>query len=166
MEKDILPLVLSLRNRQIKEFKMFSGSNRGAMEVETTGLDPKRFWVDYIKNVDSCYKNLVFAFIDDSRLCLFPDKCMYKYKFEKGALLIYDTQQEKWITFAHGDKNKLVIRKGLTHVEKQYEKKKCRIKSTDETCFGAFNYAGCYSLSLLKDKQAKIAWCNLHYTFQ
>lgn len=166
MKEDILPLVLSLRNRQIKEFKMFSGSNRGAMEIETSGLDPNKLWVDYINNVDSCYENLVFAFIDDSRLCLFPDKCMYIYRFDKGALQIYNTHQQEWVTFAHGDKNKLVIRKGLTHVEKQYETNKCRIKSTDETCFSAFNYAGFPSLSLLKDKQAKIAWCNLHYTFQ
>ncbi|WP_165020268.1 MULTISPECIES: hypothetical protein [unclassified Dysgonomonas] len=166
MKKNILPLVLSLRNRQIKEFKMFTGSNRGAMELETSDLDLKRLWFDYIRNVDTCYRDLVFAFIDESRLCLFPDKNMYKYRFEKGALQIYNAQKEEWITFAHGDKTKLVIRKGLTHVEKQHKTNKCRVKSSDETCFGAFNYAGFPSLSLLKDKQAKIAWCNLHYTFQ
>lgn len=166
MKKNILPLVLSFRHCQIKEFKMFTGSRKGAVELETSGLDPKKLWVDYIDGKDSYLEHSMLIFIDDSKLCFLPERYTYEYKFEKGTLKIYDAQQAEWVIFAYGDRNKLVVMKGLTRVEKQYGSNKLRIKNNEETCSGAFSYAGVSSMSLLTDKQAKIAWCNVHYTFQ
>ncbi len=166
MRKNILPLVLSFRHCQIKEFKMFAGSKKGAVELETSGLDPKKLWVDYIGVEDSYFEHSMLVFINDSKLCFMPERYTYEYRFEKGALKVYDTQQGEWVTFAYGDRNKLVVVKGLTRVEKLYGSDKLRIKNNEETFSGAFAYAGISSMSLLKDKKAKISWCNVHYTFQ
>lgn len=166
MKKNILPLVLSFRDCQIKEFKMFAGSKKGAVELETSGLDPKKLWVDYIGGEDSYFEHSMLIFIDDSKLCFLPERYTYEYKFDKGALKVYDTQQDEWVIFAYGNRNKLVVIKGLTRVERQYGSRKLRIKNNEETRSGAFSYAGFSSMSLLKDKQEKVAWCNVHYTFQ
>lgn len=166
MENNILPLVLSFRHCKIKEFKMFEGSRKGAVEIKTSGLDPKKLWVDYMGGEDSYFEHTMLVFIDDSKLCLMPEKYTYKYRFEKGALKVYDTQQSGWVTFAYGDKNKLVVVKGLTRVEKLSGSDKLRIKNNEETFSGAFTYAGISSMSVMKDKRAKIYWCNVHYTFQ
>lgn len=166
MKENILPLVLSFRHCQIKEFKMFAGSKKGAVEIETSGLDPKILWTDYISAEDSYFEHSMLIFIDDSKLCFMPERYTYEYRFEKGALKVYDTQQGEWVTFAYGDRNKLVVMKGLTRVERMYGANRLRVRSSDETRSGAFSYAGLSSMSLLKDKQAKIAWCNVHYTFQ
>lgn len=145
---------------------MFEGSRKGAVEIETSGLDPKNIWIDYIGVDDSYFKHSILIFLDDSKLCFLPGRYTYEYRFEKGLLKVFDTQQNNWIVFAYGDMRKLVVMKGLTWVEKQYGLIKQRLKNNDETCSGAFDFAGISSKLLLKDKQAKIAWCNIHYTFQ
>lgn len=166
MRKNILPLVLSFRHCRIKEFKMFAGSKKGAVELETSELDPKKLWVDYIGVEDSYLEHFMLIFVNDSKLCFMPERYTYEYRFEKGVLKVYDNQQAEWVTFAYGDTNKLVVVKGLTKVEKLYGADKLRIKNNEETFSGAFAYAGISSMSLLKDKEAKISWCNVHYTFQ
>ena len=161
-----IPSVLSFKRSEIKEFKMFAGSNKGAVELDTSGYDPKKIWRNHISPKESFCKEMMLGFINNNTLCFFPDKYIYQYKLENRVLQIFDTMQNKWLVFAYGDKDKLVIKQGLTGIGKGQCFNQYRVKNNDETCFGVFNYAGIYSLSFLKDKQAMIAWCNVHYTFQ
>lgn len=162
----VVPSILSFRCAEIKEFKMFVGSNKGAVELSTSDYDPKKIWKNYIVPKEVLCKEMMLGFINENSLCFFPDKYTYQYKLENGVLQIFNMVQNEWVAFAYGDKDKLVIKQGLTNIAKRRGFNQYRVKNNDETCFGAFNYAGIYSLSFLKDKQATIAWCNVHYTFQ
>lgn len=166
MEYVNIPSVLSFRHSEIKEFKVYAGSRKGAIELDTSEFDPENIWKKYLVQKESLYQELMVAFVDDTTLCFFPEKYTYTYRLENGVLQIYDTRQNDWITFAYGDKQKLVIKQGLTGIGQDLYFNQCRTKNNDETCFGAFNYAGINSLSYLKDKKTTIAWCNVHYTFQ
>ena len=166
MEYLNVPSILSFRHSVIKEFKVYTGSRKGAVELDSSEFDPMAIWKQYIVQKKNICKELMLAFIDDTTLAFFPEKYTYTYRFENGVLQIYNTIHNSWNNFAYGDRNKLVIKQGLTGVGKELSFMQRRAKNRDETCFGALNYAGVNSLSYLKDKKATIAWCNVHYTFQ
>lgn len=166
MEHVNVPSVLSFRYSEIKEFRMYSGSRRGAVELDTSIFDPMNIWKDYIVQKRNLYQDLMLIFIDDTTLTFFPDKYKYKYKLENEILQIYNAHDNEWTNFAYGNRDKLIIKQGLACSGKDSYFDRRRAKNEDETCYSAFNYAGIPSLSYLKDKQSMIAWCNVHYTFQ
>lgn len=166
MEYVNIPSVLSFRHSEIKEFKVYAGSRKGAVELDTSAIYPIHIWGKYLIQKESLCQELLLAFLDDNTLCFFPEKYTYTYQLKNGVLQIYDTRQGNWVNFAYGNKEKLIIKQGLTGIGQDLYFNRCRVKNNDETCFGAFNYAGINSLSYLKDKKTTIAWCNVHYTFQ
>lgn len=166
MEYVNVPSVLSFRHSEIKEFKVYAGSRKGAIELDSSEFDPTNIWEKYLVQKESLYQELMVAFIDNTTLCFFPEKYTYTYRLRNGVLQIYNTWQGDWLNFAYGNKEKLVIKQGFTSVGQDLSFRQCRIKNNEETCFGALNYAGVNSLSYLKDKKKTIAWCNVHYTFQ
>lgn len=166
MEYVNIPSVLSFRHSEIKEFKVYAGSRKGAVELDTSAIYPIHIWGKYLIQKESLCQELLLAFLDNNTLCFFPEKYTYTYQLKNGVLQIYDTRQGNWVNFAYGNKEKLIIKQGLTGIGQDLYFNRCRVKNNDETCFGAFNYAGINSLSYLKDKKTTIAWCNVHYTFQ
>lgn len=166
MEYVDVPSVLSFRNSEIKEFKVYAGSRKGAVELDSSDFCPVNIWRKYFIQKETLYQDLMVGFLDDNTLCLFPERYTYTYRLRNGVLQIYNTHRSEWINFAYGDRMKLVFKQGLTSFGQDLYFDQCRVKDNDETCFGAFNYAGVNSLSYLKDKKTTIAWCNVHYTFQ
>lgn len=166
MKKIDIPLVLSFRYSQVQEFVMYTGSRRGAVTCDTAGVKPHDFWANEIQEKENLYKEMGVVFIDDTRLRIIPHGYFYRYRLRDGVIEIQTSGYNGWIPFAYGDRNKLTIRLGLTGIVDIRGMGKKRSLNYDETCWGAFNYAGLSTLSLLKDKKAKIAWCNIHYTFQ
>lgn len=165
MKVDI-PLVLSFRHSQIQEFVMYSGSRRGAVSCDITGVKPSDLWKDEIEEKENLYKEMKLIFIDDTRLKIVPHGYFYKYRLKDGAVEVLFSGNNEWLPFAYGDRNKLTMRLGLTGIVDAWGIKKKRSLNYDETCWGAFNYAGLPTLSLLKHEKRKIVWCNIHYTFQ
>lgn len=160
-----IPLILSFRYSQVQEFVMYTGSRKGAVTCVTEGIRPLDLWRDEIKEKENLYKEMGLVFIDDTRLKITPHGYFYRYRLNDGVVEILTSESDDWIPFAYGNRNKLTIKLGLTGVDIQGKEKK-RSLNSDETCWGAFNYAGLSTLSLLKNKNEKIAWCNIHYTFQ
>lgn len=160
-----IPLILSFRYSQIQEFVMYTGSRKGAVTCGTDGVKPADLWRNEIKEKENLYKEMGLVFIDDTRLKIIPHGYFYRYRLKDGVIEILTSGYDGWVPFAYGDRNKLTIKLGLTGVDIRGREKK-RSLNNDETCWGAFNYAGLSTLSLLKNKKEKIAWCNIHYTFQ
>jgi hypothetical protein len=161
-----IPLVLSFRYSQVQEFVMYTGSRRGAVTCDTADMKPYELWSDEIEEKENLYKEMGLVFIDDTRLRIMPHNYFYKYRLKGGIIEVLISEYDEWVPFAYGDRNKLTIRLGLTGIVDLRGMDKKRSLNRDETCWSAFNYAGLPTLSLLKDKKAKIAWCNIHYTFQ
>lgn len=166
MKQIDIPLVLSFRYSQIQEFVIYTGSRKGAMAYDTAGVKPYDLWGDEIQKKENLYKEMELVFLDDTRLKVIPHGYFYTYRLNNGVVEVLASGDDKWIPFAYGSKNKLTIRLGLTGIMDPQGMGKKRALNNDETCWGAFNYAGLSTFSLLKDKKAKIAWCNIHYTFQ
>jgi len=145
---------------------MYTGSSRGAVTCDTAGVEPYELWGDKIEEKENLYKEMGLVFIDDTRLRITPHDYFYKYRINNGIVEVLVSEYDVWIPFAYGDRNKLTIRLGLTGIMGFWGMDRKRSLNRDETCWSAFNYAGLSTLSLLKDKKAKIAWCNIHYTFQ
>lgn len=161
-----IPLILSFRYSQVQEFVMYTGSRKGAVLCDTADVKPSDLWADEIKEKENMYKEMGLVFIDNTRLKITPHNYFYRYRSKDGVIEILVSEYDEWIPFAYGDKNKLTIRLGLTDIVDIRGMKRKRCRNYDETCRGAFNYAGLPTLSLLNNKKAKIAWCNIHYTFQ
>lgn len=161
-----IPLVLSYRYSQIQEFVMYAGSRKGAVTCDTAGVEPYDLWADEIKEKENLYREMGLVFIDDTRLKVIPHNYYYRYRLNNGVVEVLISEYDEWVPFAYGDKNRLTIRLGLTGIVDIRGIGKKRSLNYDETCWGAFNYAGLSTFSLLKDKTSKIAWCNIHYTFQ
>lgn len=161
-----IPLVLSFRYSQIQEFVMYTGSRRGAITCDTAGVNPSDLWADEIEKKENLYKNMGLVFVDDTRLKIIPHNYFYNYRVNCGIIEVLISGSGEWIPFAYGNMNKLTIRLGLTGIMNFRGIGKKRVLNDNETCWGAFNYAGLPTLSQLKDKKSKIAWCNIHYTFQ
>lgn len=164
MEQINIPLVLSFRYAEVKEFTMYTGSRKGAVISNTSGIRPSDLWTDEIVKKESLYREMMLTFIDDAWLSIFPYNYSFRYRQKNSVIEILDTQYGRWIPFAYGDKNRLVLKLGLTGIDERHTGKK-RSLNHDETCWGAFNYAGLPSMSSLKSKHSRIAWCNIHYTF-
>jgi len=164
MKNDTLPLALSFTNCKIKEFKMFEGSCKGSLEIETSEFDVKKIWSNYLRI--PYFEDSMLIFIDDYKLCIMPEKHIYEYRFEKGALKVYDIQQCEWLTFGYGNRNKLVVVKELTKIERLYQSTRLIVSNIGEDLTKTFRYAGISSINEVKDKRTKIYWCNIHYTFQ
>ncbi|MBB4035326.1 hypothetical protein GGR21_001215 [Dysgonomonas hofstadii] len=165
MKQIDIPLLLSFRYAHVQEFVMYTGSRKGAVTCDTTGVEPHDLWADEMKEKENLYKEMGLVFIDDTRLKITPYEHYHIYRLNNGVLEILSPELDKWIPFAYGNRNKLTIIQGLTGIGDIWGVKKKRSLNCNETCWGAFNYAGLSSLSLLKDKKAKIAWCNIYYTF-
>ena len=162
-----IPLILSFRYSQVQEFVMYAGSRKGAIACDTDGVQPSDLWAKEIEAKENMYREMELVFIDDTRLKIAPHDHFYTYRMRNGVIEVFASGYNGWVPFAYGDRNKLTIRLGLTgivHNISGIEKK--RSLNYDETCRGAFNYAGLSTRSLLKNKKTKIAWCNIHYTFQ
>jgi len=149
----------------VKEFAMYTGSRKGAVMRDTSDIDPSQLWADEIIRKENFCKEIMLAFVDENRLNILPYNYSYRYRQENKLIEIYNVEQNKWIPFAYGDKNKLVLKLGLTGIGNDMYFRKRRSLNHDETAYGAFNYAGLPSGYSLKDKESKIAWCNIHYTF-
>ena len=161
-----IPLVLSFRYSQIQEFVMYTGSRKGAVSCDTADVKPHDLWADEIAEKENLYKEMGLVFIDDTRLKIIPHNYFYSYRMNGEVMEILSSEYNEWIPFAYGDRNKLTIKVGLTGIGDIQGIRRKRSLNFSETCLGAFNYAGLPTLSLLKDKKTKIAWCNIHYTFQ
>ncbi len=160
-----IPLILSFRYSQVHEFVMYTGSRKGAVACVTDGVEPSDLWKEEIKEKENLYKEMGVVFIDDTRLKIIPHDYFYRYRLKGDIIEILTSAHHQWVPFAYGDRNKLTIKLGLTGVGMRGMEKR-RSLNNDETCWGAFNYAGLSTLSRLKNKDQKIAWCNIHYTFQ
>lgn len=165
MRQTDIPLILSFRYSQVQEFVMYEGSRKGAIVCNTAGVEPSDLWANEIETKENIYKEMELVFIDENRLNILPHNYFYSYRMKNGIVEVLVSGNE-WIPFAYGDKNRLTIRLGLTGIVYINDMEKKRSLNYDETCRGAFNYAGLSTLSLLKNKKTKIAWCNIHYTFQ
>ncbi|GAB6121968.1 hypothetical protein [Dysgonomonas termitidis] len=161
-----IPLILSFRHSQIKEFVMYTGSRKGAITCDITEVRPSDLWKDEIEEKENLYKEMRVIFIDDSRLKIMPYGYFYRYRMRNGVVEILVSGKDKWIPFAYGNRDKLTIRLGLTGIVDISGVEKKRSLNYNETCWSAFNYAGLSTLSLLKNEKKKIAWCNIHYVFQ
>ena len=166
MKKIDIPLVLSFRYSQIQEFVMYTGSRKGAVTCDIESVRPYDLWAEEIQEKENLYREMGVVFIDDTRLKITPYDYFYKYRLRGRVIEILNTGDNIWVPFAYGDRNKLTIRLGLTGIVDIGVMEKKRSLNWDETCWGAFNYAGLSTLSLLKNSKTKIAWCNIHYTFQ
>lgn len=159
--------MLSFRYKKVAEFTMYAGSRSGAVLQDISDLHPSDFWGNEIIETESLYKEVMFAFFDDNWIKVLPHNYSFRYRQRYNLIEIFLEDEKTWIPFAYGNKEKLVLKLGLTtfgnvNLTNMGQK---RILNCDETCWSAFNYAGIPSLGLLKDKRVKIAWCNMHYTF-
>lgn len=166
MKQIDIPLVLSFRYSQVQEFVIYTGSRKGAVSFDTAGVRPNDLWADEIEKKENLYKEMGLVFIDDTQLKIIPHNYFYSYRINREVIEIFVSGSGEWVPFAYGNKNKLTIRLGLTGIMDIRGIGKKRTLNYNETCWGAFNYAGLPTLSQLKDKKSKVAWCNIHYTFQ
>jgi len=144
---------------------MYTGSRKGAITCDTSGVKPHDLWADEIEEKENLYKEMGVVFIDDTRLKITPHDYYHRYRQNGGIIEVLSSEHDEWIPFAYGNRNKLTIIQGLTGIGDVWGIKKKRSVNYNETCWGAFNYAGLSTLSQLKDKKVKIAWCNIYYTF-
>lgn len=166
MKQTSILSLLSFRYSQVREFVMYAGSRKGAVTCDTAGVEPRDLWAAEIEEKENLYKGMSLVFIDNTRLKVLPHDSLYTYRIKTGVVEIQVSGYDRWVPFAYGDRDKLTIRQGLTGVVDIRGMEKKRSLNTGETCWGAFNYAGLSTLSMLKGKNTKIAWCNIHYTFQ
>lgn len=166
MEQSDIPLVLSFRYAKVQDFEIYEGSRKGAVKCEVADRKPSDFWVDEIREKENLYKEMQVVFLNDYRLKIFPYGYLFSYRQRNGAIEVFVTDTGKWEPFAYGGYDKLRMKLGLTCVANDWGIGKKRSLNCDETSWGAFNYAGMHTYSLLKNSKTKVAWCNIHYVFQ
>lgn len=162
-----IPLILSFRYSIVKDFKVYKKSRINPLEFDISEYRPTDLWAEEIVKKENFCKDLILAFIDDSRLCILPDKHSYNYRFGNGVLQIYDIQQKEWIPFAYGDENKLVITQQLTSIGNASLQREWFSNKQNEIFNNVLNCSnGIPATSKFKDNKDLVAWCNIHYVFQ
>lgn len=162
-----IPMALSFRSVKVADFGIYAGSRQGAVLQDLCGVCPSDFWADEISEIESLYKNIMLLFYNDGWLKVMPYKDTFRYRQKCDAIEIYVEERKAWIPFACGTKEQLTLKLGLVYYGKfgLFKTTNKRMLNCDETCWSAFHYAGISSMSLMKDRRLKIAWCNMHYIF-
>jgi hypothetical protein len=157
---------LNYQKTQIAEFKMYVGSAEGGKEVKTTGLDPKTYWKDYIAQNDGAYgkKDFSITFMDDKNFkTSLKKEDKYIYKFTKDTLSILNSKSTKWELFGFGNKNQVVVRRGMYKIKNNANQ---LIGGVDNnvTLNSLFTLGKDFKkLSDMKATTDTIMYCNIHY---
>ncbi len=162
MKYSFIPLALSFRYSEIKEFRIYTDSENRVKVCDTSQLSPTDFWPEEIKQKESFYKELLLIFVNDTKLSIIPHHYSFNYRLKDKIIEIYCQECGRWLPFAYTDGRKVILKLGLVY----FDKNKRRIVNYDETKSGALDYAGLSSIRSLKGLRTEIAWCNIHYVFQ